>query len=412
MRRFLFWIFVLFIVGVSSMFGLRALFAEPAPEVIVTLPEGLNRVTIGETIGKELKWKESDVAAFASTHAQMQWAEYNKIFLDILTTELKWSQEEQEIFLTNSTKYFTAKGLDFYSSIYFPDRYTFTPTMSMAEIAGLLISRTKEVQGIDAKAFVRSRLSDKDIEIIRKFVQNEYELLPDLTLLPPSDLKISKVDGKVLMVFTTVYYNMGKGPLELIADPKTAGVKRDIERDVLQRIYRPDGSYRDRLAGTFLWHQAHLHYHFADFVVYDLEPVSVTGTVPDLSGVLTKNTFCIRDISRIDLELPYAAEKAGYGICGKEKQGISVGWGDAYFYNYPDQSLDISDLPSGIYRLTFYSNPEDRFDEISKDNNNSSALIDIDIKNLKIKVLESFPANNPKFEHVYPVQENCSACRL
>lgn len=42
---------------------------------------------------------------------------------------------------------------------------------------------------------------------------------------------------------------------------------------------------RQRPAGTFLWHQEHLHYHFADFAVYDLEAIQTDEPPPDLSGV-------------------------------------------------------------------------------------------------------------------------------
>src|SRR5690606_35651816 len=101
-------------------------------------------------------------------------------------------------------------------------------------------------------------------------VRGERELLPDLVPLPPRDLVLTETKNGVLLSFSTIYYNQGDGPLELRADPATTDIPGDVERNVFQRIYREDGTYRDRQAGTFLWHAPHLHYHFADFVVYDL----------------------------------------------------------------------------------------------------------------------------------------------
>jgi hypothetical protein len=227
------------------------------------------------------------------------------------------------------------------------------------------------------------------------------ELLPDLSPLPPRDLHIENTqDGKTLLRFSTTYYNQGLGPMELRADPKTAGIREDIERDVLQRIYTQDGGYRDVRVGTFLWHQEHLHYHFADFITYDLEPVDAPPH-EELSGSLVKSTFCLRDVSSVDIDLPNRAAHARYDICGKELQGVSVGWGDTYYHNYPDQDLDISSLKSGTYQLTFIANPERRITERSYDNNESSALFRLDKERGEIEVLEEVPATTPYVEHVY-----------
>src|SRR3989344_5960217 len=227
------------------------------------------------------------------------------------------------------------------------------------------------------------------------------ELVPDLVPLPPQDVKIQiRDDGAVMLLFSTTYYNQGRGAVELRADPKTKGVRADIERDILQRIYLKDGTYREKIVGNFMWHQAHLHYHFADFVMYDLEAVDAPNH-PDLSGVRSKSTFCLRDVSRVEMELPRRAEEAVYRVCYKELQGVSVGWGDTYFYDYPDQGLNISDLTSGTYRLSFYVNPEQRLEEISLQNNTSSAILEINMEERAVRVLEQTPAFTPPIEHIH-----------
>lgn len=226
------------------------------------------------------------------------------------------------------------------------------------------------------------------------------DLLPDLLPLPPRDLKVEKVGSQVLLYFSTTYYNQGRGTMELRADPATAGIRADIERDVLQRIYRADGTHRQKPVGTFLWHQEHLHYHFTDFITYDLEPVEAPPG-GDLSGNLVKSTFCLRDVSRVFLDNASSSPDATYEICGKELQGVSVGWGDTYYWNYPDQALDITELASGTYRLTFIANPAQRLEEVRYDNNRSSTLFRLNMEALTIEVLEEVPNKTPEIEHVY-----------
>ncbi len=227
------------------------------------------------------------------------------------------------------------------------------------------------------------------------------EMLPDLVPMPAADLTLMEgEDGELRLLFSTTYLNQGRGTLELRADPKTKGIRADIDRDVLQRIYMKDGSYRDKVVGNFLWHQEHLHYHYQDFIVYDLT-VEDGENLEDLSGILQKSTFCLRDISRILSPVEGKKEEATYKICGKELQGVSVGWGDTYYYNYPDQALNIESLPSGTYRLTFIANPERRIDELAYTNDTSYVVFTYDKESRKIEVTKEFPENLPEIEHIH-----------
>lgn len=229
---------------------------------------------------------------------------------------------------------------------------------------------------------------------------NPNELLPDLLPLPPRDLRVTVEGGTPLLRFSTTYYNKGRGPVELRFDDESTNLQVDIDRQVMQRIYLKDGGYRDVAVGTFLWHQEHLHYHFSDFIEYDLEVVDAPPR-GDISGSLVKSTFCVRDVSRVTLENPNISEEAVYDICAKRLQGVSVGWGDTYYYDYPGQALDISDLASGTYRLSFHANPAGRIEEIHYDNNTSSTLFRLDMENKTIEVLEEWPAETPYVEHIH-----------
>lgn len=230
---------------------------------------------------------------------------------------------------------------------------------------------------------------------------NPDEMLPDLVPMPAADLTLMEgEDGELRLLFSTTYLNQGRGTLELRADPTTKGIRDDIDRDVLQRIFLRNGDYRDKVVGTFLWHQTHLHYHYQDFIVYDLE-VEQGENLEELSGILQKSTFCLRDISRVLSPVEGKKEEATYKICGKELQGVSVGWGDTYYYNYPDQALNIESLPSGTYRLNFFANPEKRIDELSYSNNTSYVVFTYDKENRKIEVIKEFPENLPEIEHIH-----------
>lgn len=240
----------------------------------------------------------------------------------------------------------------------------------------------------------------------------ESRLLPDLIPFPPQDLKIT-AEGTRLR-FSTTYYNAGEGVLELNADPSKTPHDENVERDIVQTIYLENGEKEIVESGSFYWHASHQHYHFKDFVDYKVESlenfkyVSMGGSsldpIPEDEGNVEKATFCVRDMSRIS-GVPNTAEDATFRICSRWRQGVSVGWGDTYFHNYPDQFLDITNFPKGTYRLSFQVNPRKRFIESSYDNNESSVTFKYDKEKRSITILESFPPEVPDIEHIYLEQD-------
>jgi hypothetical protein len=386
------------VLAVASLHYFSA--SDGKKPTVVVIEKGANRLEVASTVGSALEWDERNERVFASTYAQMQWAAFGADVETVFSEQYAIDDEERLALMISSTQYLEPR-YDFLSTVHVPGIYEIPDRASHAEVADILISRVE--MEADPSQFIAEFMEPEAAQEVLAFIRGERELLPDLVPLPPRDLTITDAGGQILLSFSTTYYNRGDGPLEFRADPNTAGIEGDVERDVFQRIYREDGEYRDRAAGTFLWHQPHLHYHFADFVIYDLEAVDVPN-VAQLSGVAQKSTFCVRDVSRVDVTLENALPDAEYKICGKERQGIAVGWGDTYFYTYPDQNLNITDLASGTYRLLFIVNPEDRFDEITKENNVSSALLNLDIENLTVEVLEEVPSDTPTIEHVYEEQ--------
>lgn len=247
-------------------------------------------------------------------------------------------------------------------------------------------------------SYERPTLSYEAMIALETSSSDQAQLLPDLVPLPARDLTLTvATDNHLHLLFSTTYYNQGTGALELRADPKSAGVADDLDRTVYQRLYLKDGSFVDSTVGVFGWHQSHLHYHFSDFVSY----VLTSETTPGDPIILEKATFCIRDISRLLKDVPGKSATATYTVCGKERQGVSVGWGDTYYYNYPDQTIDLEDIPSGTYRLSFIVNPGHRLRESAYLNNRSYVVFNLNKENHSVTVQKEFPENPPEIEHIH-----------
>jgi hypothetical protein len=74
-----------------------------------------------------------------------------------------------------------------------------------------------------------------------------------------------------------------------------------------------------------------------------------------------------------------------YG-CGRQLQGLSPGWGDKYAAYIEGQSMDITDVPDGVYALVSTANPDARL--IEADYGNNTATIYIEIAGRTVTVAE------------------------
>lgn len=117
----------------------------------------------------------------------------------------------------------------------------------------------------------------------------------------------------------------------------------------------------------FVWATCHKHYHFSGFAHYRL--VSEDDEKVVLSG--RKQAFCARDSARVDRG---AAIRPKYDCA---MQGIQVGWTDIYDPTLPCQFLDVTDVPSGAYRLEIEVNPDRTLTELRYDNNIGSVRIQL-----------------------------------
>jgi hypothetical protein len=117
--------------------------------------------------------------------------------------------------------------------------------------------------------------------------------------------------------------------------------------------------------GPFVYAKCHQHYHFTGFARYQL--VSEADDKVVLTG--RKQAFCARDSVRVEQGVPFNPH---YDCTF---QGISVGWSDLYDHTIPCQYLDVTDVPSGTYRLEVEVNPDRTMTEARYDNNKATIRI-------------------------------------
>lgn len=189
-------------------------------------------------------------------------------------------------------------------------------------------------------------------------VAAQVNLYPNLKTLTPKSLRFDRelINGSVHQVlrFSNTVWNAGEGPLELRGE--TVSSQRT---KVYQRIYDEAGAYTEQLVGEFIFHPTHNHWHFENFAEYELwakaeyDAWVANGRVSGQAQKRgSKTTFCMMDTTKVQ-SLPSTPNTAVYNSCGLVLQGISVGWGDTYGYNLPEQWIDlgISKLPDGNYVL-------------------------------------------------------------
>jgi len=101
------------------------------------------------------------------------------------------------------------------------------------------------------------------------------------------------VEGDLLR-FTTAFANQGDGHLEL----RGGQVLPNGNQQVFQRIFYSDGTFQDRLAGEFTYHQGHGHIHFDGYAIYRLRESLPGGGVGELVASGGKISFCLIDITK------------------------------------------------------------------------------------------------------------------
>jgi Lysyl oxidase len=186
--------------------------------------------------------------------------------------------------------------------------------------------------------------------------------------------------------FDTLFANVGEGPLEMrFAIPRDPA---SDARTISQRIYRTDGAFEERSAGEWEFHNAHGHFHYTGFGLSRLWATDAGGARvgPEPVRAGDKVSFCMIDT---DLE--------AFGVKGNGPrtyhatdclaptesdaqndylvQGITPGWGDLYDWFLPDQYIEVTGVPDGVYLLETIADPENTILEANESNNCGSAYV-------------------------------------
>lgn len=198
-------------------------------------------------------------------------------------------------------------------------------------------------------------------------------LLPDLIVTAPAQLYIRSGGGKKTLRFSTTFNNQGQGALEIIGHTDKSR-KTTFASQYIYETAGP-GEYRD--IGTFVWHEAHNHWHVSDYVRYQLIRVSDMSPVEVLTET-QKMSFCIWDEFKQKTGLPGASPTRVYtSNCSRNTQGMSVGWSDTYKADVEGQEMDITKVPDGVYIFRSIVNPDRKILESNFENNMTDAYIEI-----------------------------------
>jgi len=170
--------------------------------------------------------------------------------------------------------------------------------------------------------------------------------------------------------------NLGPGTMQIEG---LTPANPDGSQDVIQRIYRDDGSNFTRLAGRFTYHAGHRHFHLDNWAVFRIREVLPDDAVGAVLRSGRKASYCLLDSAAYDLTLPNARQTPAFLTCNTMLQGISVGWMDTYGKNLPGQDIDITGLPDGTYWLETEIDPDNVL--LEKDETNNTARVKVTIAN-------------------------------
>jgi hypothetical protein len=217
--------------------------------------------------------------------------------------------------------------------------------------------------------------------------------LPDLAMYKLSDFRIDKTpDHRRLLRYTTIIVNVGLGAFQ--AEGSRAS-STEPDMSVVQRIVDDGGGSRVRpTSARMYWAgDGHEHWHLRDLETSTLNSVDTRVTV----GAAAKHGFCFFDNIKFNLLLDGAPYSAVYTGCGtdpnvlNQTMGLSIGWGDAYYYYLVDQWVDITGLGPGRYRLTTTADEQNWFEESDELNNFTWTELQIHRGNRKPRVTAQGP---------------------
>lgn len=203
--------------------------------------------------------------------------------------------------------------------------------------------------------------------------------LPDIVPSPPEHVQMGNPDGKWTMSFSSVLVNIGEGDFILRAKRDPADGEWFVEQAI---PYSEDGATLIPTPARLVWGgDGHEHWHVKRVATNRLVRLADDGTPSGKSWVDSKVGFCFYDFirhRRVGIKDAHYVSRS----CGAEGDryvgmGLSRGWADVYALNLPGQSIDVSGVPDGRYRLIAEVDKPGWFKELRTDNN--MTWIDIDL---------------------------------
>lgn len=223
-------------------------------------------------------------------------------------------------------------------------------------------------------------------------------LLPDLVMGPIEEVTGGLAEFTVAPVVRVEATIVNKGAGDFLVS-----ARRDFPWSdhwtVYQRFSEAGGGVTERATAADLTFTGvpHSHWHVKNMEAHRLER-SDTGEV--LSEVI-KQGFCPYDTDTYDGELPRAPANPVYLETDCEgpawvtslTMGVSIGWGDKYPWHMVEQSIDISGVPDGNYRIREIADPYDWFQESDETNNETWVDVEITTKGgiPTVKVVDRAP---------------------
>jgi Bacterial Ig-like domain/Lysyl oxidase len=214
------------------------------------------------------------------------------------------------------------------------------------------------------------------------FTTGASQKLPDLGMARLTNMRIDETSqsGKRLLRFSALIRNVGDGPFEVRGKRDTTSSPWSIT----QRIYDStdtSGHYTEDSTGATVFYagDGHTHWHVKDLQSYELDRLDNGSKV----GTGAKSGFCFYDTTRgssATLSQYFTSSStcaSGQPNALQMLMGITVGWGDLYSYQLPDQYIDITNLTPGGYRLTATADLSNLFQE--KDESNNVTWVDLQI---------------------------------
>jgi Lysyl oxidase len=205
-------------------------------------------------------------------------------------------------------------------------------------------------------------------------------LLPDIAPGAPQDARMTREDGRWMIRFSTILANIGDGDFVLRATRRHDGWQ--VDQDV---HYSKSGAKVYRTPAGLVWAgDGHNHWHVRRIAIGRLEPYTKDGRPPPNDGrglTDTKIGFCYYDLARLEEDASqnpvFPHEGCGTATDTEIGMGLSWGWMDIYGSKLPGQTIDVTDVPDGTYRLWISVDRNGWFHEKRRDNN--VTWVDLDI---------------------------------